>query len=283
MKVTSPADSSVTEGHLCVKGRFGYEFVQLLPKGTPPPGVMRRGDHLRARVRRRASPGRGRPASTALFQAAGRTTRARRRPRGAPAASSAWHAAIALLLDPSAAAARTPSAGCSRSSWWSSRSCGRAASGGRRPPRRPRMTRDPRAVVEPGVGSKAAASSVAGILSSDADVVALQELTPDVAAAHRGRQRDQERYPYRILEPDDGVRGMGLLSRLPLTATHDDVRWPRIRRAAGPPCRDAHARRSTRRCPRRPSLPAARSRVSAVCRPASIPAVATPTWRRSGP
>ena len=37
VKVTSPADSSVTEGHLCVKGRFGYEFVQLLPKGTPRP------------------------------------------------------------------------------------------------------------------------------------------------------------------------------------------------------------------------------------------------------
>jgi len=37
VKVTSPSDSSVTEGHLCVKGRFGYEFVQLLPKGTPRP------------------------------------------------------------------------------------------------------------------------------------------------------------------------------------------------------------------------------------------------------
>jgi predicted molibdopterin-dependent oxidoreductase YjgC len=28
VKVTSPMDSSVTEGHLCVKGRFGFEFVQ---------------------------------------------------------------------------------------------------------------------------------------------------------------------------------------------------------------------------------------------------------------
>ena len=37
VKVTSPSDSSVTEGHLCVKGRFGYEFVQVLPKGTPRP------------------------------------------------------------------------------------------------------------------------------------------------------------------------------------------------------------------------------------------------------
>jgi predicted molibdopterin-dependent oxidoreductase YjgC len=32
VKVTSPMDSSVTSGHLCVKGRFGYEFVQGRPK-----------------------------------------------------------------------------------------------------------------------------------------------------------------------------------------------------------------------------------------------------------
>jgi predicted molibdopterin-dependent oxidoreductase YjgC len=28
VKVTSPLDSSVTSGHLCIKGRFGFEFVQ---------------------------------------------------------------------------------------------------------------------------------------------------------------------------------------------------------------------------------------------------------------
>jgi predicted molibdopterin-dependent oxidoreductase YjgC len=28
VKVTSPADHGVTNGHLCVKGRFGYQFVQ---------------------------------------------------------------------------------------------------------------------------------------------------------------------------------------------------------------------------------------------------------------
>jgi predicted molibdopterin-dependent oxidoreductase YjgC len=33
VKVTSPMDSSVTEGHLCIKGRFGFEFVQRLPRG----------------------------------------------------------------------------------------------------------------------------------------------------------------------------------------------------------------------------------------------------------
>jgi len=28
VKVTSPLDASITDGHLCVKGRFGFEFVQ---------------------------------------------------------------------------------------------------------------------------------------------------------------------------------------------------------------------------------------------------------------
>ena len=32
VKVTSPLDSTVTEGHLCIKGRFGFEFVNERPK-----------------------------------------------------------------------------------------------------------------------------------------------------------------------------------------------------------------------------------------------------------
>jgi len=35
VKVTSPADHSVTSGHLCVKGRFGWEYVQA-PVYRPP-------------------------------------------------------------------------------------------------------------------------------------------------------------------------------------------------------------------------------------------------------
>jgi predicted molibdopterin-dependent oxidoreductase YjgC len=36
VKVTSPMDSSVTDGHLCIKGRFGFEFVQNRPgRGEP--------------------------------------------------------------------------------------------------------------------------------------------------------------------------------------------------------------------------------------------------------
>jgi predicted molibdopterin-dependent oxidoreductase YjgC len=34
VKVTSPMDSSITDGHLCIKGRFGFQFVQLRPKGV---------------------------------------------------------------------------------------------------------------------------------------------------------------------------------------------------------------------------------------------------------
>jgi NADP-reducing hydrogenase subunit HndD len=33
VKVTSPTDSSVTDGHLCIKGRFGFEFVNSRPRG----------------------------------------------------------------------------------------------------------------------------------------------------------------------------------------------------------------------------------------------------------
>jgi predicted molibdopterin-dependent oxidoreductase YjgC len=36
VKVGSPLDSSVTDGHLCIKGRFGFQFVQSRgPRGGP--------------------------------------------------------------------------------------------------------------------------------------------------------------------------------------------------------------------------------------------------------
>jgi predicted molibdopterin-dependent oxidoreductase YjgC len=34
VKVTSPLDHSVTNGHLCIKGRFGWQFVNIQP--APP-------------------------------------------------------------------------------------------------------------------------------------------------------------------------------------------------------------------------------------------------------
>ena len=35
LKVTSPLDSTVTDGHLCIKGRFGFEFVNERPQQAP--------------------------------------------------------------------------------------------------------------------------------------------------------------------------------------------------------------------------------------------------------
>ena len=35
VKVTSPLDASVTEGHLCIKGRFGFQFVQNRGEAAP--------------------------------------------------------------------------------------------------------------------------------------------------------------------------------------------------------------------------------------------------------
>ncbi|MPZ65495.1 MAG: Fe-S-binding domain-containing protein [Pseudonocardiaceae bacterium] len=34
VNVTSPTDHSVTHGHLCIKGRFGFQHVQNLPEGS---------------------------------------------------------------------------------------------------------------------------------------------------------------------------------------------------------------------------------------------------------
>lgn len=44
VKVTSPIDHAVTSGHLCIKGRFGYEYVQEVGdlESTPIDEVLRR-------------------------------------------------------------------------------------------------------------------------------------------------------------------------------------------------------------------------------------------------
>jgi endonuclease/exonuclease/phosphatase family metal-dependent hydrolase len=70
------------------------------------------------------------------------------------------------------------------------------------------------------VGSKAPAQALEGILHPPGkampDVVALQELTPAVAAALEASADIDAAYPYRMLEPRDDVRGMGILSSIPL-------------------------------------------------------------------
>lgn len=55
----------------------------------------------------------------------------------------------------------------------------------------------------------------------DADVVFLQEVTPRLAL---GLERGlADRYPYQVLRPEDGVTGMGVISRYPLRPTEDHL------------------------------------------------------------
>lgn len=65
--------------------------------------------------------------------------------------------------------------------------------------------------------SQCAACAIATIRAADADLVALQELTPAIAEAIE--RELAEAYPYRVLAPDPGVIGMGTISRYPLRAT----------------------------------------------------------------
>lgn len=59
---------------------------------------------------------------------------------------------------------------------------------------------------------------VAALLAADADVVALQELRPHVAARLEADPGIAARYPFRALAPDPTVLGVGLLSAFPLSA-----------------------------------------------------------------
>ncbi len=62
---------------------------------------------------------------------------------------------------------------------------------------------------------------VATIRQADADLVALQELTPPIAEA-LARDLGRE-YPYQVLAPEIGVTGMGTISRYPLRATGETL------------------------------------------------------------
>lgn len=59
--------------------------------------------------------------------------------------------------------------------------------------------------------------------ASEADIVALQELTPEHATALEADQAVTDRFPHRTLVPRPGVGGIGLLSRFPIVASTDDV------------------------------------------------------------
>lgn len=60
---------------------------------------------------------------------------------------------------------------------------------------------------------------LAAIAAQDADVVAIQELTPGLAELLSARLSAE--YPHQLLDPSDGAGGMGLLSRFPI----EDQGW----------------------------------------------------------
>lgn len=67
-------------------------------------------------------------------------------------------------------------------------------------------------------------ATLGALRAADADVLALQELNPAVAAAI---QRDLAvEYPYQLLDPQDGVRGGGVVSRYPLRPTGETLGGP---------------------------------------------------------
>jgi endonuclease/exonuclease/phosphatase (EEP) superfamily protein YafD len=70
------------------------------------------------------------------------------------------------------------------------------------------------------VASRPGLDSVEFLRGRPADVVALQELRPETAAAIEADPALVARYPYRALVPRDDVWGMGVLSRLPILDAH---------------------------------------------------------------
>jgi endonuclease/exonuclease/phosphatase (EEP) superfamily protein YafD len=71
------------------------------------------------------------------------------------------------------------------------------------------------------LGARSPTEAVDLLLREEADVIALQELTDDAAAAIEADEALRARYPYRVLVPDASVLGIGLLSAFPIS--QDDV------------------------------------------------------------
>ena len=69
--------------------------------------------------------------------------------------------------------------------------------------------------------SKPGPQAADGLAGIDADVVAVQEVTPEYASAIASNPTLKARYPYRILKPEPGAFGLGILSKLPLVVRDD--------------------------------------------------------------
>ena len=71
--------------------------------------------------------------------------------------------------------------------------------------------------------------AIEGLAAQDADVIAVQELTPEQAAAMEASSAVTDRYPFRRLEPGSTRTGIGLLSRFPLSDIAVETDPPSIR------------------------------------------------------
>ena len=94
-------------------------------------------------------------------------------------------------------------------------------------------------------GGVSGARAVSVLAERPATVIALQELTPAVADAIEADPRVRDVYPHRILRPDPGYVGMGLLSTVPLDEI-DESRdpaavWALVRLPDGPAVRVVNA------------------------------------------
>lgn len=79
-------------------------------------------------------------------------------------------------------------------------------------------------------GPDAGQRALAGVLRSDAGLIGVEELQPESAAALEADGSVTARFPYRVLEPDDGVLGLGLLSMHPIVE-HQYLADPPVMRA----------------------------------------------------
>ena len=106
-----------------------------------------------------------------------------------------------------------------------------------------------------------AASVLAIIEEADADLLLLQEISPELSESLVGAL--SATYPYQQLEPHSGFEGMGILSRYPMTAGALNTAAGRLERMQHVVVQDAGSDGSCRACPLRAAQTA--NRALAVC------------------